>query len=98
MFIGQACYWFFLYAIQKEILKTWHQNSIIKKEMDMILSKLEEAIITKDKDNKISITNQRGDKIIRMIYASQLKKVLDDRNDAKSAFSNDISYNDSMID
>ena len=49
----------------------------------MILSKLEEAIITKDKDNKISITNQRGDKIIRMIYASQLKqlkKILDDRN------------------
>ena len=59
----------------------------------MILSKLEEAIITKDKDNKISITNERGEKIIRMIYASQLKKV---RDDAKSALSN--TYNDSMID
>ena len=36
--------------------------------MDTILSKLEEAIITKDTiDNKISFTNERGSKFVSMI-------------------------------
>ena len=33
-----------------------------------------------------------------MIEIDDIKRIKIDRNDAKSAFSNDISYNDSMID
>lgn len=45
--------------------------------MDVILSKLEEAIITKNENNEISVTNQRGDKIIKMITTYELQKVVD---------------------
>lgn len=35
--------------------------------METILSKLEEAVITKDVENNISFTNEKGQKIVRMI-------------------------------
>ena len=59
--------WYLLNSIQKEILKAWLLKSTIQKEMDIILSKLEEAIITKDVDNNISFINEKGTKIVRMI-------------------------------
>ena len=64
---GYFIMWYLLNSIQKEILKAWLQKSNIQKEMDTILSKLEEGIITTDAVNKISFTNDRGNKIIRMI-------------------------------
>ena len=45
--------------------------------MDVILSKLEEAVITKDEDNQISMTNLRGNKIIKMIISHEVKKIVD---------------------
>ena len=59
--------WYMLNSIQKEILKAVFIKSTIQKEMDIILSKLEEAIITKDVDNNISFINEKGTKIVRMI-------------------------------
>ena len=58
---------FMLNSMEKEILQAWHQKSTIQKEMDQLLSVLQEAVITKDKDNKLSYTNEKGHKIIRMI-------------------------------
>ena len=49
--------------------------------MDVILSQLEEAVITKNKDNEISVTNLRGDKIIRMITTYELKKLYEKRKE-----------------
>ena len=57
MFPGYLAMWYLLNTTQKEILKAWHQKSMIQKEMETILSKLEEAVITKDKENNISFTN-----------------------------------------
>ena len=68
---------YLLNSSQKEILLQWHQKSLIQKEMDVILSKLEEAVISKNEDNQISLTNQRGDKIIKMITTHELKKLID---------------------
>ena len=49
--------------------------------MDLILSKLEEAIITKDvSDNKISFTNERGNKFVKMISKYQHQKLLLDHD------------------
>ena len=45
--------------------------------MDVILSKLEEAVISKNEDNQISLTNQRGNKIIKMITSHEIKKLID---------------------
>ena len=64
---GYFIMWYLLNSIQKEILKAWLLKSTIQKEMDIILSKLEEAIITKDVDNNISFINEKGTKIVRMI-------------------------------
>jgi len=68
---------YLLNSSQKEILLQWHQKSLIQKEMDVILSKLEEAVISKNEDNQISLTNQRGDKIIKMIISHEVKKIVD---------------------
>ena len=57
VFPGYFAMWYLLNTTQKEILKAWHQKSMIQKEMETILSKLEEAVITKDKENNISFTN-----------------------------------------
>ena len=68
---------YLLNSSQKEILLQWHQNSLIQKEMDVILSELEEAVISKNEDNQISMTNQKGNKIIKMIIAHEVKKIVD---------------------
>lgn len=90
---GHLLIWFLLNSIQKEILKVWLQKSTIQKEMELVTSKLQEAVITKDFDNKISFTNDKGHKIVRMITKfhydllnedQTLKDGIDDENDDES--------------
>lgn len=75
--LGLFIFNYLLNSSQKEILIQWHQRSLIQKEMDVILSKLEEAVISTNEDNKISLTNQRGNKIINMIKSHEIKKQID---------------------
>ena len=64
---GYFVLWYLLNSIQKQILNAWLLKSSIQKDMETILSKLEEAVITKDVENNISFTNEKGQKIVRMI-------------------------------
>lgn len=59
--------WYLLNSVQKEILRAWLQKNSIQKDMETILWNLEEAVITKDIDNNISFTNEKGHNLVRMI-------------------------------
>ena len=50
---------------QNEVIKAYHAKNKIQKEYELILSSLEEAIITKDSDeNSISYANKKGTNIL----------------------------------
>lgn len=57
---------------ENEVLKAWSIRNTVQKEFEFILSKLEEAIITKDTvNNSISYANKKGKRILSQISASK---------------------------
>ena len=52
---------------QKDILIAWNEANIVQEEFKVILSQLEEAILTKSHDDKIAYTNLKADEIIKKI-------------------------------
>ena len=76
-FYGAMLLYYLLNYGQNEVLKAWSCKNTAQEEFEFILSKLEEAIITKDtKDNSISYSNKKGKQILNELNTQPLKQKL----------------------
>ena len=67
-FAGSVLLHYLLNYGENEVLKAWSTKNTALKEFEFILSKLEEAIITKDTvNNSISYANKKGRRILSQL-------------------------------